>query len=130
MSRVSRRSLAKYAADQLLAGTNVKKLSKNLSAVLAEDYKVAEYQLLVDDILWELEQRGELASATVTSAHELSANQQNQLKKNISSAAGVKDVVIETKVDKGLLGGIRVQTASHTWDHSLSAKLSELREAF
>lgn len=130
MSKASRRSLSKYAADQLLAGAKVGILSKKLAAVLVESSRAAEQRLLIDDILWELEQRGELTVAGVTSAHEISTNLRRQLEKQLATATKVKAVVLETEVDKRLLGGLRVRTATRTWDSSLATKLSELKEAF
>jgi F-type H+-transporting ATPase subunit delta len=73
------------------------------------------------------EHRGE-ASAEVTSAHELSAAQQTELKAALKSVAG-KDVTINVTVDPSLLGGLIVKMGSRQIDTSLKTKLNSLKLA-
>jgi F-type H+-transporting ATPase subunit delta len=73
------------------------------------------------------EQRGE-TSAEVTSAHELTAAQQTELKATLKSVAG-KDVAISVTVDPSLLGGLIVKMGSRQIDTSLKTKLNSLKLA-
>jgi F-type H+-transporting ATPase subunit delta len=73
------------------------------------------------------EQRGEVA-AEVTSAHALTAAQQNELKAALKSVAG-KDVSITASVDPSLLGGLVVRIGSRQIDTSLKTKLNSLKLA-
>lgn len=73
------------------------------------------------------EARGEV-SAAVTSAHELSAAQQTELKAALKSVAG-KDVAIDVTVDPSLLGGLIVKMGSRQIDTSLKTKLNSLKLA-
>ncbi|OQM74670.1 F0F1 ATP synthase subunit delta [Manganibacter manganicus] len=73
------------------------------------------------------EHRGE-AAAEVTSAHALSAAQQNELKAALKSVAG-KDVAISVTVDPSLLGGLVVRMGSRQIDTSLKTKLNSLKLA-
>jgi F-type H+-transporting ATPase subunit delta len=73
------------------------------------------------------EQRGE-TSAEVTSAHELTAAQQTELKATLKSVAG-KDVAISVTVDPSLLGGLVVKMGSRQIDTSLKTKLNSLKLA-
>jgi F-type H+-transporting ATPase subunit delta len=73
------------------------------------------------------EARGEV-SAEVTSAHELSAAQQTELKAALKSVAG-KDVAIDVTVDPTLLGGLVVKMGSRQIDTSLKTKLNSLKLA-
>ncbi|MER8655883.1 F0F1 ATP synthase subunit delta [Mesorhizobium sp. M0847] len=73
------------------------------------------------------EQRGE-TSAEVTSAHELTAAQQTELKAALKSVAG-KDVAITVTVDPSLLGGLVVKMGSRQIDTSLKTKLNSLKLA-
>ena len=73
------------------------------------------------------EHRGE-ASAEVTSAHELTAAQQAELKAALKSIAG-KDVAIAITVDPSLLGGLIVKMGSRQIDTSLKTKLNSLKLA-
>ncbi|MEP9374862.1 F0F1 ATP synthase subunit delta [Mesorhizobium sp. KR1-2] len=73
------------------------------------------------------EQRGEVA-AEITSAHELTAPQQNELKATLKGVAG-KDVSITVTVDPSLLGGLVVKLGSRQIDTSLKTKLNSLKLA-
>jgi F-type H+-transporting ATPase subunit delta len=73
------------------------------------------------------EHRGE-AAADVTSAHELTAEQQTELKAALKSVAG-KDVTISVTVDPSLLGGLVVKMGSRQIDTSLKTKLNSLKLA-
>jgi F-type H+-transporting ATPase subunit delta len=73
------------------------------------------------------EARGEI-SADVTSAHALTAAQQNELKAALKSVAG-KDVSINLTVDPSLLGGLIVKIGSRQIDTSLKTKLNSLKLA-
>lgn len=70
-------------------------------------------------------ERGEL-TAEVTSASALSTAQQKSLKDSLKKAVG-QDVIFETKVDEGLLGGLIVKVGSRMIDSSLKSKLESLK---
>jgi F-type H+-transporting ATPase subunit delta len=127
---VSRRSLAQYGADQLLAGKPAKAVAQHLVAVLVESRKTDEVQFLLEDVAWELEHRQALAIGKVTSAHPLTAKLQTEVEAQLKQATGAKQVLVESEIDKSILGGLRVQTAARIWDNTVSRKLSELREVF
>lgn len=71
--------------------------------------------------------RGEI-TAYVTSAHALTAEQENELKAALKSVTG-KDVSIALTVDASLLGGLIVKVGSRQIDTSLRTKLSTLKLA-
>ncbi|MCO5064404.1 MAG: F0F1 ATP synthase subunit delta [Rhizobiaceae bacterium] len=73
------------------------------------------------------EARGEI-SADVTSAHALTAAQENELKAALKGVAG-KDVSINVTVDPSLLGGLIVKMGSRQIDTSLQTKLNSLKLA-
>ena len=71
--------------------------------------------------------RGEV-SADVTSAHELSAEQQRDLKAALKDVTG-KDVTLNITIDPSILGGLIVKVGSRQIDTSLRTKLSSLKLA-
>lgn len=73
------------------------------------------------------EARGEVA-ADVTTAHPLSAAQQEELKTTLKGVTG-KDVAINAVVDPSLLGGLVVKIGSRQIDTSLRTKLNSLKLA-
>jgi F-type H+-transporting ATPase subunit delta len=130
MTKLSRRALARWAADQLSAGKSAALVAKQLAAVLAESKMQNQAGFLIDDITWELEQRKTLAIGHVTTANPLPHQLEQALAGQIKKAAGVQDVILQTEIDKSVIGGVRVETASHVWDSTISRKLSQLKEVF
>lgn len=71
--------------------------------------------------------RGE-ATAEVTVAQKLSADQTKQLKATLKSVVG-KDVALDMTVDPSLLGGMIVKVGSRQIDTSVKTKLSSMKLA-
>ena len=71
--------------------------------------------------------RGE-TSATVTAAAKLTESQITALRQALKAALG-KEVMLEERVDAGLLGGLVVKVGSRMVDTSLRTKLNSLKVA-
>jgi len=127
MAAFSRRSLANYAVEQLLANQSPAQLSKYLAAALIASKRQDQADLLLADINQELESRGRLANATVTSATKLSAELRKSLSSQVKKAAKVDQVSLNEQIDPSVIGGIRIETANHTWDKTVARKLSEIK---
>lgn len=67
-------------------------------------------------------------TAEVTSAEKLSAKQLADLKAALKATVG-KDVMLESKVDPSILGGLVVKLGSRMMDNSLRTKLNSLKAA-
>lgn len=130
MYNLSRRQLAGYAADQLLDKVAPAKLARELAAILIVSRRQSQAELLADDIGWELERRGQAANAQVISARSLSEQIRKDITAHVKKAAQVKEVIINQAVDPSVLGGIRIDTAAHSWDKTLRRKLTEIKEVF
>ena len=127
-SKISRRSLARYAADQLLGGSSAKSVAKHLAAALINSRSEKAASLLLDDINYELQSRGHLSSAMLTSARPFSASSKKQITSLVKKLAQVRQVVLAEQIDKSVIGGVRIQTAEGTWDKTVTAELSRLKE--
>jgi F-type H+-transporting ATPase subunit delta len=71
--------------------------------------------------------RGEIG-ATVTAASKLTESQVTALRQALKAALG-KEVMLEQRVDAGLLGGLVVKVGSRMVDSSLRTKLNSLKVA-
>ena len=71
--------------------------------------------------------KGEIAGE-VTSAEPLTAEQLSDLKAALKSSLG-RDVLLSTRVDSSLLGGLIVKVGSRMMDNSLKTKLQTLKIA-
>ena len=69
-----------------------------------------------------------LVAAEVTTAVELSNDQQKGLQAALRQALG-KDPEITTRVDPAILGGLKVRVGSRLYDASLRSKLDQLKFA-
>ena len=127
MASFSRRQLARYAVDELLAKNSPADIANHLAAALITAKKQKEADLLLDDVAEQLESRGLLARAIVTSANKLSSELKERLGKQIKDAAQVKELSLREQIDPDVIGGVRIETASHTWDRTIARKLSEIK---
>src|SRR4051812_31924528 len=109
----------------MLSGRQSAALAERLAAALIVSKKTKEAELLLSDIDRELEDRGLVAQAHVTSAHELSDDLRRELVAKIKEITKVKEVITSNNVDKEVLGGARVETANHTWDNTARKILSD-----
>jgi F-type H+-transporting ATPase subunit delta len=128
MAVMSRRQLAVYAADQLLGGKGTRTVCRELGAVLVTSRRANQAELLASDIAWELERRGQVATASITSAHELSEQLRREITAFVKKSAKVDEVIISEHIDRSVIGGVRIETAAHSWDKTLSRKLKQVRE--
>jgi F0F1-type ATP synthase delta subunit len=130
MIHASRRQLARYGADQLLAGQSVSKVGKYLAAALIEAKKINQSELLLSDIAWELERRGKVSNATATTATPLTDKLRQELESFIKKSVHVSETALHEVIDKDVIGGIRIDTATRAWDKTIAKELTDIREAF
>jgi len=123
---LSRRKLADQAARRIAAGESKTTVLKELAAYLIDSRRKNEASLLVRDIETALISRGVIVG-TVISARPLSA----EAKKTIDSFVkhhyeGVQSVVLRERVDKSVIGGIRLELADKQLDVTVANKLDKL----
>lgn len=126
----SRRSLARYGADQLLGGVSVSKVAKELAAVMVVSRRQASAPLLVADTMHELEDRGVMAQANLTSARALPAKLSQQISNYVKIAVKVDNVILKQQADPALIGGVRIETANRSWDFTVAKKIDDIRKVF
>ncbi|QBK32050.1 F0F1 ATP synthase subunit delta [Roseitalea porphyridii] len=116
------------AMDAILAKAKMEPLASNFMHVVAGNRRLFALPAMIRafrDIA--ARERGE-ATAEVTSAAELNATQEKQLKATLKEVAG-KDVKLSVTVDPSILGGLIVKLGSRQIDTSLKTKLSSLKLA-
>lgn len=114
------------ALDAVLAKAGVGQLVRNFFRLITRNRRL----FVATDIVrafrsYAARSRGEVA-AEVTSAHPLSDAQTQALKDALKASIG-KDVMLTTRVDPTLLGGLIVKMGSRMVDSSLRTKLNSLR---
>ena len=128
MRLVSRRKLAKYAAEQILAGNDA--VLEEIAGLLIYEKHEREVDLLVRDIEAELAENGEIV-ASVESARALDDNTRHKIEQFLATAASGKNskpkVSLRESIDPTLIGGFKLQTPTATLDATVSKKLNDLR---
>ncbi len=130
MNKLSRRSLSRYAAQQIVAGEKPVNVAKQIASVMLTDGGIANTHLLVKDILYELEVSGHMSIAKLTTAREVTHALQDEFIKTVKESLGASKVELETVQDPSLIGGYKLETATRTWDMTIKKKLLQLKEAF
>lgn len=121
-ARVSRRKLAEYVADTLIAGTPPASILQKVAAYLVDTGRTRELELVVRDIEAALAERG-IVVADVVSASPLS----EALTKEIAGLIGAKDIRFRTVIDKTVLGGVRLDIPGKRFDGTIRRKLEALK---
>ena len=122
--RVSRRKIASYYADELLAGKTDS--ATRLAALLLDTGRVRELDLIVRDIEDALEARG-VVVADIASAHTLSQATQKDITAFLKKQSDAKEVHLRVNVDQALLGGVRINVPGRELDTTLRRKLTLLK---
>lgn len=124
----SRRQLAQYAVDEMLAKRSTTDLSAHLAASLVASDRQKDIELLLSDIDQVLEERGLLATAHLTSAYALTEKLKTELISQLKKVTNTKQVVVFEEVDKAVIGGIKVETAARSWDRTIRRTLNRIKE--
>lgn len=121
-AKLSRRKIAAYVADELLAGRSV---VQQLASYLIETKRTRELTLVVRDVEAALADRGVLL-ADVATANELAADTETAITDYLKQTTGARDVRIRSHVDPHLLGGVRIDTPGSRLDTTLRHRLNQL----
>lgn len=122
--RLSRRKIASYYADELLAGH--KDVVTRLAAYLIDSRRQRELQLIVRDIQAALAERGVLVAEVATS-RTLSDGARKAITAFLKESQSAKDVRLQESVDADLLGGVRISVPGAELDGTLRRKLTLLK---
>ena len=121
-TRISRRKIADYTAEQLVSGKKASDVIKEVAAFLIDTKRTREAELLVRDIETALASRG-IVVADITSAFPLT----EALKADVKKLVGSKELLLRETVDPGVLGGIRLQIPGKRLDATLKRKIQALK---
>lgn len=128
MRLVSRRKLAKYAAEQIMAGNDT--IMEEIAGLLVYEKRQHEIELLVRDIEAELAEHGEIV-ASVESARKLDVDTKREIEKYLMSAVGSNNnkskVTLKESINPTLIGGFKLRTPTATLDATIAKKLNDLR---
>ncbi len=98
----------------------------NLMKLLADRQRIGFLDAVLERLLELYREQRNIALATVTSASDLTKDQQADLLKKVKSVAGTDNLEINLKVDPDLIGGFIVNVGSKVIDASLAGQVRRL----
>lgn len=122
--RLSRRKIAAYFAERLLAGK--KTVATELAAYLVDTGRTRELDLIVRDIEAALAEHGELV-ADITSSRALTASASADIQAYLKKQTGATKVYLREAVDPDLLGGVKIGIPGSELDGTLRHRLNQLK---
>jgi F-type H+-transporting ATPase subunit delta len=117
---------AKKAALVALFNEQLNPSFLNLLKLLADRQRIGILDAVLERLLELHREQRNIALATVTSASELSEEQQAELSKKVQAVAGTDKLEINLKVDPDLIGGFVVKVGSKVIDASLAGQVRRL----
>ena len=113
--------------DDLLARTRPSKTTSNFLRILLRNSRLTELHEINDRFDAVLQERSGNVVAEVTSARELSAAEQSELKANLEKLTR-KHVKLNFTVNPDLIGGVVTRIGSTIYDGSVKTQLENLKE--
>ena len=114
------------ALHKLLEGLSAPESLKRLVTVLVEHKRIA----LTSDVLVRIvslyKRRKKIASFTITSAHPLLDDELQSMQDFLAQKTG-ETILYDYAMDKNLIAGIRCQSETLLWEHSVRKQLHDLR---
>ena len=114
------------ALEDVLAGGD--ELLRNFLLVLVDKGRIGQLEVIAEEFERLVAEQEGVLSAELTTAVELSDDDEQRLLQQIETASGRK-VEATRHVDPGLIGGIVLQVGSHRLDASVRGRLDRLRRA-
>jgi len=98
----------------------------NLARMLIEGGHVDQAAGILDEFEQLADEAAGRVRATVTTAVEMSSDDRARLSQQLSRRLG-KEVRVTAAVDRGIIGGLKLQYGDHLIDASLATRLQQLR---
>ena len=121
---------AKVKADLLTAildRTQPSRLFRNFLLLLLEKERLSQFDVVCEHYTRLANEELRRVVAEVTTATELAAEQREAVSQKIADMTH-KNVIMETRVDPGILGGLVVRVNNVVLDGSLRGQLTQLRK--
>ncbi len=128
MSTVTRKELAGIIGEQTLHIVDKGTLAKAVAAYLSAEHRSVDINTLMRDIMQYRLERG-IVEVVAISAHELTpvvlADIKSLMHEHFPAA---KEIIIDTRLDESVVGGIRLELPQETLDLSVKAKLNLFKQ--
>jgi F-type H+-transporting ATPase subunit delta len=121
------REIKQKILSELLARYPAAQTTANFLRVLLDHNRMRYFHEIFDLFTRTVNERNGIITAQVASASPLSESNQSQLRESLSRTTG-KNVLLDMRTDKDLLGGVVVRVGSTVYDGSVRRQLAEVRQ--
>ena len=126
--RASRSTIAEVIAIKLEKAKDPKSVVRSLAAYLLAEGRTNELAPIMRDVMAYRAENGQV-EALVTSAFPLSDKSKLQVAKAARKIfPGSKQLILDERIKKSLIGGIKLNVINQELDLSLRAKLNKLKQ--
>jgi len=116
----------KKAVLQSISGDKLHPFTLNFLKLLVDRRRILFLEGICKQYRVRLRQLKQTVLAEVTSAVELSEQQQQSVREKVIAMTGANQVDIETKIDRDLIGGVIIKVGSQVIDASLRGQLRRI----
>jgi F0F1-type ATP synthase delta subunit len=125
--KTSRTKIASAVADKTLKAGASKRLSREVAAYLLSERRVNELDSVLRDVSADWAAAG-YVEAVASSARPLSAAVQADIKRRVKQLyPSAKRIIVTTRLDPAVLGGVRLNLPDQQLDLSVEAKLNKFK---
>ncbi len=124
---IDRRQLAEAIAERTMHIKNIAQLKREVAAYLLAEHRTHDIDSLIRDIVAYRAEHG-LIEATAISAYPLTAQVRKEVMQELKvEYPHAKSIVINEKIDPGVIGGVRIEAVNEQLDLTVRSKLNTLK---
>jgi F-type H+-transporting ATPase subunit delta len=113
--------------NELLARMNLRQTTANFLQLLLSNSRLHELDQMLRALSNELDARMNIVSAEITTAREISEQEQAMLRDKLKAATG-KDVRLQFRADPAIIGGVVTRIGSLVYDGSIKTQLAQMKQ--
>lgn len=117
------------ALDEVLSRLGAPDFLKELIFLLVRHGRASYIAVVLEQVCSLYKERKKILFFSITSAHKLSQDELKIIMKFLERKTG-KTVLYDWSIDTSLIAGIRCQSDTLVWEHSISKQLDDLRKQF
>jgi F-type H+-transporting ATPase subunit delta len=103
-------------------------LAKNFLLYLVDRQRLEYIEAILDDFEGHIDRAAGRVRAEITSATPLSTEEQSRIKAVLMKVSGCSEVVVETRVDASIIGGLVTRIGNVVLDGSVQNQIESMRE--
>jgi F-type H+-transporting ATPase subunit delta len=113
--------------NELLSRLSLRRTTANFLQLLLANSRLHNLDQMLRALARELDARTNIVSAEVTTAREISEQEQARLRDRLKAATG-KDVRLQFRTDPAIIGGVVARIGSLVYDGSIKNQLAQMKQ--